>query len=62
MFVGVKMCLRPAHSPQLLPLFKLLGTIIVHSLVHEGPGFPYLAPCVNSDTLLLTLKNWHFCY
>ena len=46
MFVGVKPCLRPAHSPQLLPIFKLLGTIIVHSLVHEGPGFSYLAPYV----------------
>ena len=46
MFVGEKLCLRPANSPQLLPLFKLLGTIIVHSLVQEGPGFPFLAPYV----------------
>jgi len=46
MFVGERPCLCAAHSPQLLPLFKLFGIIIVHSLVHEGPGFPYLSPYV----------------
>ena len=46
MFQGNKHRLRPHYSPQLLPLFKILGTIIVHSLLQEGPGFPYLAPYV----------------
>ena len=46
MFMGDKHCLRPTYSPQLLPLFRILGVLIVHSLVQEGPGFPYLAPYV----------------
>ena len=46
MFTGNKYRLCPAYSPQLLPLFKILGTLIVHSLIQEGPGFPYLAPYV----------------
>ena len=28
--------LRPHYSPQLLPLFKILGTIIVHLILQEG--------------------------
>ena len=42
MFVGPKEQLRPAYSPHILPL-KILGTVIAHSLLHEGPGFPYFA-------------------
>ena len=43
LFIGERSALRPHHSPQLLPLLRLLGTIVAHSLVHGGPGFPYLA-------------------
>ena len=46
MFVGPKERLRPAYSPQVLPIMKILGTIIAHSLLHEGPGFPHFAPFV----------------
>ena len=46
MFHGNKHRLCPHYSPQLLPLFKILGTIIVHSLLQGGPGFPYLSPYV----------------
>jgi hypothetical protein len=27
-------------------MLKIVGTLIAHSLVHEGPGFPYFAPFV----------------
>ena len=40
LFVGHPEHLRLAYSPQVLPLLKILGLIIGHSLVHEGPGFP----------------------
>jgi len=46
LFVGHPERRRPAYSPQVLPLMKILGLIIGHSLVHEGPGFPFLAPFV----------------
>ena len=46
MFEGEKYQLRPHFSPGLLPLFKLLGTMIAHSLIQNGPGFPYFAPYV----------------
>ena len=46
LFMGHSERLRPAYSPQVLPLMKILGTIIGHSLIHEGPGFPFLAPFV----------------
>lgn len=46
MFVGEKHQLRPHFSPGLLPLFKLLGMMIAHSLTQNGPGFPYFAPYV----------------
>ena len=46
MFVGSAERLRPAYSPQVLPLMKIFGTVIGHSLLHEGPGFPYFAPFV----------------
>ena len=46
LFVGYPEMTRPAYSPQVLPLMKILGLIIGHLLVHEGPGFPFLAPFV----------------
>ena len=46
MFVGPKERLRPAYSPQVLPLMNILGAVIAHSLLHEGLGFPYFAPFV----------------
>ena len=46
LFVGHPERLRPAYSPQVLPLMKILGLIIGHSLIHEGPGFPFFAPFV----------------
>ena len=46
MFAGEKYHLRPHYSPGLLPLFKLLGTVIAHSLTQDGPGFPYFSPYV----------------
>ena len=46
LFVGSSNGLRLAYSPQVLPIMKILGTLIGHSLLHEGPGFPYLAPFV----------------
>ena len=46
LFVGASKRLRLAYSPQVLPVMKILGTLIGHSLLHEGPGFPYLAPFV----------------
>ena len=65
MFSGEICHLRPHHSPGLLPLFKLLGTMIAHSLIQGGPGFPYFAPYVywylvtNSEEIALSyaLKN-----
>ena len=36
--------LRVAYGPQVLPVMKILGTLIAHSYLHEGPGFPYCAP------------------
>ena len=60
MFAGEQYRLRPHHSPELLPLFKLLGTMITHSLIQDGPGFPYFAPYVywylvtNSEEMALT--------
>ena len=29
-------------------IFELLGKMIAHCLVQDGPGFPYLAPVVYS--------------
>ena len=46
LFVGGSKRLRLAYSPQVLPVMKILGTLIGYSLLHEGPGFPYLAPFV----------------
>ena len=46
MFYGNKHHLCPHYNPQLLPLFKILSIIIVHSLLQEGPGFPDLSPYV----------------
>ena len=46
LFMGHSSRLRPAYSPQILPLMKILGTIIGHSLILEGPGFTFLAPFV----------------
>ena len=46
LFVGHPERLRPAYSPQVLPLMKILGLIIGHSVIHEGPGFPFFAPFV----------------
>ena len=60
MFEGEKHQLRPHFSPGLLPLFKLLGTMIAHSLTQDGPGFPYFASYVywylvtNSEEMALT--------
>ena len=45
-FVGPLKRLRPDNSPQVLTLIKILGTIIAHSLLQEGPGFPFHAPYV----------------
>ena len=45
-FVGDMYHLRPHHSPQVLPLMKILGNVISHSLIQGGPGFPFLAPYV----------------
>ena len=46
LFVGPPKRLRPDNSPQVLTLIKILGSIITHSLVQEGPGFPFFAPFV----------------
>ena len=46
LFTGPPNRLRPAYSPQVLPLMKLLGLVLGHSLLHEGPGFPFFAPFV----------------
>ena len=46
MFVGPQERLRPDYSSQVEPFMKILGTIIVHSLLQEGPGFPYLSPYI----------------
>lgn len=44
----VPTCLIPAYSSQVLAsgILKILGRIIVHSLLQGGPGFPFLAPFV----------------
>ena len=46
LFLGSSNHLRFAYGPQVLPVVKILGTIIAHSILHEGPGFPYFAPFV----------------
>ena len=43
MFVGPQERLCPDYSSQLEPFMKILRTNIVHSLLQEGPGFPYLS-------------------
>ena len=40
LFVGHPERRRPAYSPQVLSLMKILGLIIGHSLVLMGQGFP----------------------
>lgn len=44
----VATCLIPAYSSQVLAsgILKILGRIVVHSLLQGGPGFPFLAPYV----------------
>ena len=49
LFVGYPEMTRPAYSPQVLPLMKILGLIIGHLLVHEGPGFPFLGLASGSE-------------
>lgn len=39
----------PIYSPSAalsLNMFKVLGRIIVHSVLQEGPGFPFFAPAI----------------
>ena len=44
----VATCLIPAYSSKVLAsgILKILGRIVVHSLLQGGPGFPFLAPYV----------------
>ena len=44
----VATCLIPAYSSQVLAsgILKILGRIVVHSLLQGGPGFPFLTPYV----------------
>ena len=53
LFVGYPEMTRPAYSPQVLPLMKILGLIIGHLLVHEGPGFPFLGLASGSEQIAL---------
>jgi len=40
MFVGPQEQLHPDNSSQVEPFMKILGTIIIHSLLQENLGFP----------------------
>ena len=44
----VPTCLVPAYSSNVLAsgILRVLGKVIVHSLLQGGPGFPFLAPYV----------------
>ena len=44
MFKNDKHHLHPHYDPQLLLLFKILGTVIIHSLLQGGSIFPYFVP------------------
>lgn len=48
LFEGSNNQLFPVYSTGIISsnLLKVLGRAIVHSVLHEGPGFPFLAPCI----------------
>ena len=50
LFTGPCYRLTPAYSSEsiLTGVFEILGKMISHSLVQNGPGFPYFAPAVYS--------------
>lgn len=48
LFEGSGNRLLPVYSASVVSsgLFKVLGQVIVHSVLQEGPGFPFLAPFI----------------
>ncbi len=43
-FEGPPRHLRPIVSSENKPTMKVLGTMVAHSIIQEGVGFPYLSP------------------
>lgn len=48
LFEGSDNQLFPVYSTGVIAsgLLKVLGQVIVHSILQEGPGFPFLDPCI----------------
>ena len=48
LFTGQENRLTPVYSSEnlLTEIFEILGKMIGHSLIQDGPGFPYLAPAI----------------
>ncbi len=48
LFEGSNNQLFPVYSAGVIGsgLLKVLGRVIVHSVLQDGPGFPFLAPCI----------------
>ena len=48
LFTGQPTRLTPVYSGGnlLTQIFDTLGKMVAHSLVQDGPGFPYLAPAI----------------
>lgn len=48
LFEGQDNRVLPCYTPSVIAsgLLCILGRAIVHSILHGGPGFPFLAPCV----------------
>ena len=50
LFTGPSCRLTPVYSSEciLTGVFEIIGRMISHSMVQNGPGFPYFAPAVYS--------------
>ena len=48
LFEGSNNRLLPCYTPSAITsgLLRVLGCIVVHSVLQDGPGFPFLAPCI----------------
>ena len=48
LFTGQENRLTPVYSSEnlLTEIFEIVGKMIGHSLIQDGPGFPYLAPAI----------------
>ena len=59
LFTGPSCRLTPVYSSEciLTGVFEIIGRMISHSMVHNGPGFPYFAPAVYSHIATGNLED-----